>query len=200
MSGPDPASLFDGVRVLVILRDLPAGETLRLAGRAWDLGIDVVEVPIRTPEAVPALKRVVAAARERGVPVGAGTVRTADQVAAAADAGAAFTVAPGLDLAVADAATARGLPHLPGVATPTEAQQALRHGLRWLKAFPAVSLGPAWFRAVAGPLPELRFVATGGIDAGNAGDFLAAGARVVGVGSALADPRQVDRLAELARG
>ncbi|MEW2384639.1 hypothetical protein AB0873_21470 [Micromonospora sp. NPDC047707] len=55
-------------------------------------------------------------------------------------------------------------------------------------------------RAVAGPLPDLRFVATGGIDATNAADFLAAGARVVGVGSALADPRQVDRLAELARG
>ncbi|MER7459281.1 bifunctional 4-hydroxy-2-oxoglutarate aldolase/2-dehydro-3-deoxy-phosphogluconate aldolase [Micromonospora sp. NPDC126480] len=200
MSVPDPASLFDGVRVLVILRDLPAGETLRLAARAWDLGIDVVEVPIRTPAALPALRGVVAAARERGLPVGAGTVLDADQVAAAADAGAAFTVAPGLDLAVADAAAARGLPHLPGVSTPTEAQQALRHGLRWLKAFPAVSLGPAWFRAVAGPLPELRFVATGGVDAGNAGDFLAAGVRVVGVGSALADPRQVDRLAELARG
>ena len=200
MSAPDPTFLFDGVRVLVILRDLPADETLRLAGRAWDLGIDVVEVPIRTPEALPALRGVVAAARERGRPVGAGTVLTADQVRAAADAGAAFTVAPGLDLAVADAATARGLPHVPGVATPSEAQQALRHGLRWLKAFPAVSLGPAWFRAVTGPLPDLRFVATGGIDAGNAADFLAAGARVVGVGSALADPRQVDRLAELARG
>ncbi|WP_238450847.1 hypothetical protein [Micromonospora sp. 4G55] len=60
-----------------------------------------------------------------------------------------------------------------------------------------MSLGPPWLRAVAGPLPELRFVATGGIDAGNAADFLAAGARVVAVGSALSDPRQIDRLAAL---
>ena len=122
-----------------------------------------------------------------------------EQVAAAADAGAAFTVAPGLDLAVADAAAARGLPHLPGVATPTEAQQALRHGLTWLKAFPAISLGPAWFKAVAGPLPQLRFVATGGLDAGNAGAFLQAGVRVVAVGSALSDPTQLDALAKLTR-
>jgi 2-dehydro-3-deoxyphosphogluconate aldolase / (4S)-4-hydroxy-2-oxoglutarate aldolase len=200
MSRHDFGPVFGDARVLVILRDLPPEETVRLAEQAWDLGIEVVEVPIRTPDAVPALRAAVAAGRRRDRLVGAGTVRHPDQVGAAADAGAAFTVAPGLDLAVADAAARQGLPHLPGVATPTEAQRALDHGLTWLKAFPAVSLGPAWFRAVAGPLPEARFVATGGIDATNAGDFLAAGARVVAVGSALADPRQIPRLAALATG
>lgn len=200
MPAHDFAPVFGTARVMVILRDLPADETLRLARRAWDLGIGVVEVPVRTPEALTALRKTVAAGRERGRPVGAGTVFAVEQVVRAAEAGAAFTVAPGLDLAVADAAAERGLPHLPGVATPSEAQRARDHGLRWLKAFPAVSLGPAWFRAVAGPLPELCFVATGGLDAGNAGEFLAAGVRVVAVGSALADPRQVDRLAELAVG
>ncbi|SCF09002.1 2-keto-3-deoxy-phosphogluconate aldolase [Micromonospora coriariae] len=189
--------VFGTARVMAILRGLPVAETVRLAGRAWDLGIDVVEVPVATADAVPALRAAVEAGAERGRIVGAGTVLDVEQVAAAADAGAAFTVAPGLDLAVADAAAARGLPHLPGVATPTEAQQALRHGLTWLKAFPAISLGPAWFRAVAGPLPQLRFVATGGLDAGNAGAFLDAGVRVVAVGSALADPDQLDRLSEL---
>ncbi|SBT42418.1 bifunctional 4-hydroxy-2-oxoglutarate aldolase/2-dehydro-3-deoxy-phosphogluconate aldolase [Micromonospora auratinigra] len=198
MSAHDFAPIFGAARVMVILRDLPPDETVRLAERAWDLGIDVVEVPIRTPEAVTALHAAVRAGRRRDRLVGAGTVRTPAQVRQAATAGAAFTVAPGLDPAVADVALSYGLPHLPGVATPTEAQRALDHGLRWLKAFPAVSLGPAWFRAVAGPLPEARFVATGGIDADNAGDFLAAGVRVVAVGSALADPRQIPRLARLA--
>ncbi|MEV5632532.1 bifunctional 4-hydroxy-2-oxoglutarate aldolase/2-dehydro-3-deoxy-phosphogluconate aldolase [Micromonospora tulbaghiae] len=200
MSGHHFEALFGDARVMVILRDLPAGETVRLAELAWDLGIAVVEVPIRTPEAVPALRAAVTAGRRRDRIVGAGTVRTPEQVRQAVAAGAAFTVAPGLDLAVADAAAGLGVPHLPGVATPTEAQRALDHGLVWLKAFPAVSLGPAWFRAVAGPLPEARFVATGGVDAGNAADFLAAGARVVAVGSALTDPQQLPRLAALAAG
>ncbi|TDC81614.1 bifunctional 4-hydroxy-2-oxoglutarate aldolase/2-dehydro-3-deoxy-phosphogluconate aldolase [Micromonospora sp. KC606] len=198
MTSHDFAPIFTDARVMVILRDLPPTETARLAEQAWELGIDVVEVPIRTPEAGPSLRAAVEAGRRRGRRVGAGTVRTPAQVRLAADAGAAFTVAPGLDLAVADAALTYGIPHLPGVATPTEAQRALDHGLVWLKAFPAVSLGPQWFRAMAGPLPELRFVATGGIDADNAGDFLAAGVKVVAVGSALADPRQIPRLAELA--
>ncbi|RLP98471.1 bifunctional 4-hydroxy-2-oxoglutarate aldolase/2-dehydro-3-deoxy-phosphogluconate aldolase [Micromonospora sp. CV4] len=197
MTTADFDHVFGTARVMAILRGLPVAETVRLAGRAWDLGIDVVEVPVATADAVPALRAAVEAGGERGRVVGAGTVLDVAQVAAAADAGAAFTVAPGLDLAVADAAAARGLPHLPGVATPTEAQQALRHGLTWLKAFPAIALGPAWFRAVAGPLPQLRFVATGGLDAGNAGAFLDAGVRVVAVGSALADPDQLDRLSEL---
>ncbi|GHJ07586.1 2-dehydro-3-deoxy-phosphogluconate aldolase [Micromonospora humidisoli] len=198
MTAHDFAPLFGTARVMVILRDLPPTETVRLAERAWNLGIDVVEVPIRTPDAILSLRAAVEAGKDRGRRVGAGTVRTPAQVRQAASAGAAFTVAPGLDLAVADAAVSYGIPHLPGVATPTEAQLALDHGLIWLKAFPAVSLGPRWFTAMAGPLPELRFVATGGIDAGNAADFLAAGVRVVAVGSALSDPRQIDRLAELA--
>ncbi|MFD6563799.1 bifunctional 4-hydroxy-2-oxoglutarate aldolase/2-dehydro-3-deoxy-phosphogluconate aldolase [Micromonospora profundi] len=198
MTTTDFDHIFGTARVMAILRGLPVAETVRLAERAWDLGIDVVEVPVATPDAVPALRAAVDAGRERGRIVGAGTVLDESQVIAAADAGAAFTVAPGLDLAVADAAAARGLPHLPGVATPTEAQQALRHGLTWLKAFPAISLGPAWFKAMAGPLPQLRFVATGGLDAGNAAQFLNAGARVAAVGSALTDETQLDHLAKLA--
>ncbi|GAB4106808.1 bifunctional 4-hydroxy-2-oxoglutarate aldolase/2-dehydro-3-deoxy-phosphogluconate aldolase [Micromonospora taraxaci] len=198
MTTADFDHIFGGARVMAILRGLPVAETVRLAERAWDLGIDVVEVPVATADAVPALRAAVEAGSARGRIVGAGTVLDVEQVAASADAGAAFTVAPGLDLAIADAAAARGLPHLPGVATPTEAQQALRHGLTWLKAFPAITLGPAWFKALAGPLPQLRFVATGGLDAGNAAPFLQAGVRVVAVGSALSDPSQLDRLAELA--
>ncbi|WP_229401425.1 bifunctional 4-hydroxy-2-oxoglutarate aldolase/2-dehydro-3-deoxy-phosphogluconate aldolase [Micromonospora okii] len=198
MTAHEFGPIFGGARVMVILRDLPPPETVRLANRAWDLGIDVVEVPVRTAEALDALRATVAAGRERGRLVGAGTVFSPDRVREAASAGAAFTVAPGLDLAVADAAHDHGIPHLPGVATPTEAQRARDHGLTWLKAFPAVSLGPQWFKAVAGPLPELRFVATGGIDADNAADFLAAGVKVVAVGSALSDPAQIDRLAALA--
>jgi 2-dehydro-3-deoxyphosphogluconate aldolase/(4S)-4-hydroxy-2-oxoglutarate aldolase len=66
-----------------------------------------------------------------------------------------------------------------------------------VKAFPAQWLGTEWFRHIRGPFPQVRFVATGGMDAGNAGGFLDAGVRVVAVGSALEDETQLERLAAL---
>lgn len=189
--------LFAGAPVMAIFRKMPTEQTLRLAAQAWDLGIDLVEVPVQTPEAVVTLKAVVDAAGERGKSVGAGTVLTTEQVAASHAAAAVFTVAPGLDLEIVAAARRLGMPHLPGVATPTEIQVARSAGLTWLKAFPAIALGPAWFHAVRGPFPDMNFVATGGMDADNAESFLRAGARVVAVGSALADPDQIPRLAAL---
>ncbi|MFJ3343666.1 bifunctional 4-hydroxy-2-oxoglutarate aldolase/2-dehydro-3-deoxy-phosphogluconate aldolase [Streptomyces diastaticus] len=93
-----------------------------------------------------------------------------------------------------------GLPHLPGVSTPTEVGRARRRGLHWVKAFPASSLGPSWIRAVRAPFPRLRVVATGGLDLRNASAFLEAGARVVALGSALGDPAQLDRLVGLLPG
>lgn len=192
--------LFAGAPVMAIFRNMPTDTSMALANQAWDLGIDLVEVPIQTPDAVRVLEAVAAAGRERGKAVGAGTVQDRAQVAAAHAAGAAFTVAPGLDLDVVAAARERDLLHLPGVATPTEVQQAMRAGLGWLKAFPAIALGTAWFRAMHGPFPGARFVATGGMDATNAESFLAAGARVIAVGSALSDPEQIPRLASLLEG
>jgi 2-dehydro-3-deoxyphosphogluconate aldolase/(4S)-4-hydroxy-2-oxoglutarate aldolase len=182
-------------RIMAILRGLPERETVDLACRAWDLGIGLVEVPVQTPDALPSLRAAVAAGRERGHRVGAGTVISIEQVGDVAASGAAFTVAPGFDPAVAAASAAAGLPHLPGVATPGEIQQALRNGLTWLKAFPASVLGTGWFAAMRGPFPQIRLVATGGMDAHTAPAYLAAGARVVAVGSALSDPAQVELLA-----
>jgi 2-dehydro-3-deoxyphosphogluconate aldolase/(4S)-4-hydroxy-2-oxoglutarate aldolase len=192
----DLEEIFGDRRIMAILRGLPAGETVEMACRAWDLGIRLVEVPVQTPDAMPSLRAAVAAGRERGHPVGAGTVISVEQVREVAASGAAFTVAPGLDPDVAAASAASGLPHLPGVATPSEIQRALRHGLTWLKAFPARALGPDWFAAMRGPFPQIHLVATGGIDARTVPVFLDAGARVAAVGSALADPAQVELLAE----
>ncbi|MFD6055931.1 bifunctional 4-hydroxy-2-oxoglutarate aldolase/2-dehydro-3-deoxy-phosphogluconate aldolase [Agromyces sp. NPDC060279] len=193
------AELLGGAPVMAIFRGLGARRSLELAERAWELGIDAVELPIQSAEDVEALRLVAEAARGTTRVVGAGTVVSAEQVELAARAGAAFTVSPGFDEAVVRASAAAGLPPLPGVATATEVQRAAALGLSWLKAFPAASLGPRWFRAMRGPFPAVRFVATGGLDAGNAGDFLAAGVRSVAVGSALEDESQLARLAELLR-
>jgi Entner-Doudoroff aldolase len=192
--------VFGGGSLMAILRGFSPDRTAELAMRAWDLGIAAVEVPIGLPNQVPALVAAVHAGAERGLAVGAGTIVTTSQVHVAAEAGAAYTVSPGLDLDVLAASAAAGLPHLPGVATATEVQRARAAGCGWVKAFPASSLGPAWFRDIRGPFPDVRYVATGGIDAHTAQEFLAAGASVVAVGSALADPTQLELLAKLTRG
>ncbi|MBH0110100.1 bifunctional 4-hydroxy-2-oxoglutarate aldolase/2-dehydro-3-deoxy-phosphogluconate aldolase [Salinibacterium sp. NG253] len=189
--------LFDGQPLMAILRGFGVERSVALARTAWELGIDSVEVPIQSDEDVEALRAVVAAGKELGKSVGAGTVVTLEHVRQAADAGAAFTVSPGFDLDVVRASFEAGMPPLPGVASATEVQTAQAAGLTWVKAFPASLLGTSWFGAMRGPFPAMRFVATGGMDAGNAGEYLTAGAKVVAVGSALADETQLPRLAEL---
>lgn len=189
--------IFRDVPLMAILRGMGVERTLATATRAWDLGITAVEVPVQTPTDVEALRVVAQAARERGLTVGAGTVVSLEHVRQAADAGAAFTVSPGFDVDVVRASHEAGLPPLPGVSTATEVQHALGEGLTWLKAFPASLLGTGWFPAMRGPFPQARFVATGGMDSGNARSYLDAGVRVVAVGSALEDESQLPALAQL---
>lgn len=188
------ASAFTDVPVLAILRGYAPQRAVELAHRGWDLGLEQVEVPIQSPDAVPALRAVIAAGAERGRSVGAGTVIAVEQVHLAAEAGARFTVAPGTDPEVLAASAAIGLPHLPGVSSPSDVQAALKHGSTWVKAFPAEVLGPAWVRAIRAPFPQVNIVATGGIGADNAAQYLSSGAAAVAIGSALADPAQLERV------
>jgi Entner-Doudoroff aldolase len=192
-------SAFATAPIMAILRGMGVDRSLRLATTAWELGIDWVEVPLQVPEDETTLRELVALGKERGVAVCAGTIIDPAQIPVAQRAGAAFIVSPGLDPRVVECAAEHGIPVLPGVSTPSEVQLALSLGLTWLKAFPAHWLGLEWFRHVRGPFPQARFVATGGLDATNAGAFLDAGVRVVAVGSALDDERQLEHLAELAR-
>lgn len=194
------ASHLAAVPVIGIFRGASPAETVRLCESAWGMGVELVEIPVQSPEAMPSLAAAVAAAGDRGRLVGAGTVTTLEQVAAVRDAGAAFTVAPGLDPDVARESLRVGLPHLPGVATSTEITRALRLGFGWQKAFPAAQLGPGWIAAQRGPFPDVKFVATGGMDASNAADFLASGCSAVAIGSAFGDPDRAAGLAvEIAR-
>ncbi|MPY48836.1 bifunctional 4-hydroxy-2-oxoglutarate aldolase/2-dehydro-3-deoxy-phosphogluconate aldolase [Streptomyces acidicola] len=188
---------FDTLPLMAILRGFDVARTMEVSRRAWDVGIRLVEVPIQSKTAEAALRAAVEAGEERGAVVGAGTVTTVERVERAVEAGARFTVAPGFSRDVAEASLAAGLPHLPGVATASEIQQAEALGLTWLKAFPAADLGPSWITSMHGPFPEARFVATGGVNLANAVEFLDAGAAAVSLGSALADPDQFARLPEL---
>ncbi|MEU0127076.1 MULTISPECIES: bifunctional 4-hydroxy-2-oxoglutarate aldolase/2-dehydro-3-deoxy-phosphogluconate aldolase [unclassified Streptomyces] len=188
--------LFADVRVMGIFRGLSPRKTVELCHAAWDAGVTAVEVPVQTEEAFDALAAAVAAGRERGRSVGAGTVRFPAQLRRATELGAQFTVAPGLDLDIVRLSGEIGVPHLPGVATSTDIDTALKAGLTWLKAFPASVLGAEWVRAQLAPFPEVRLVATGGMGAANAREFLDAGCRAVAVGSAFGDPAQLARLVD----
>lgn len=189
--------LFAGQPLMAILRGFGAERSVAVARTAWELGIECVEVPIQGERDIEALRAVVAAGAELGKSVGAGTIVSREHLRQAALAGAAFTVSPGFDLDVVRASCEAGLPPLPGVATASEVQAAQQAGLTWLKAFPASVHGPDWFTAMTGPFPGIKFVATGGMDAGNAAAFLERGVRVVAVGSALSDPTQLPRLAAI---
>lgn len=135
-------------------------------------GLTVIEVVFRTDAALRCL-----AAVARDVPeaiAGAGTVLSAAQAEAAADAGARFIVSPGLDDAVVSAARSRALPVFPGVATATELQRAWNLGLRTVKFFPAGTAGgTAAIKALAAPFREMRFMPTGGVSAANLAEYLA---------------------------
>jgi 2-dehydro-3-deoxyphosphogluconate aldolase / (4S)-4-hydroxy-2-oxoglutarate aldolase len=157
---------------------LRVGEAL-LAG-----GIRLIELTLDGPAALTAMP----ALRERfgsSLIVGAGTVRNPEDARRAFAAGAAFLVSPGLDEATVRLAQSHGWLHLPGVLTPTEAARALALGCTMVKLFPAEPLGPRYLNALRGPLPELRYVPTGGLASRHVAGYLAAGASALGFGSTL---------------
>jgi 2-dehydro-3-deoxyphosphogluconate aldolase/(4S)-4-hydroxy-2-oxoglutarate aldolase len=188
---------FGNRDVMAIFRGYGVSRTLELAERAWAAGIKLVEVPIQSPTDLETLEATVLLGAKSGHPVAAGTVTTRAQVERAKRYGAAFVVSPGLDKSIVAECLAAGMPPLPGVSTASEVQVALGLGLSWVKVFPAAILGASWFRILHGPFPDMRFVATGGLTAASAPEFLAAGARVVAVGSAIENDAELAELASL---
>ncbi|MDX1650642.1 MAG: DUF1805 domain-containing protein, partial [Myxococcota bacterium] len=121
--------------------------------------------------------------------VGAGTVLEAAQVKAVAEAGGRFVISPVFDPEVVDAAHGHGLLAVPGAATPTEILAAWRHGAHLVKVFPAAALGgPAFLRALRGPLPEVPLVPTSGPTSRDLAEWFAAGANLVGIGAEVCAP------------
>lgn len=133
-------------------------------------GLPALEVTLRTPAALEAIAEM---ARVPGAVVGAGTVITAQDAHRAKAAGARFAVSPGLTDTLVGGCEECALPLLPGAATASEAMQAMEAGFDLLKFFPAGPAGgPAYLKALGGPLPGLGFCPTGGVSAANAPDYL----------------------------
>ncbi|QYC42573.1 KHG/KDPG aldolase [Nonomuraea coxensis DSM 45129] len=165
-------SLLDLAPVIpvVVIEDVATAVPLARALVAG--GLPAIEVTLRTPVAREAIARI--AAEVPQAVVGAGTVRTAEDVTASAAAGARFLVSPGTTPSLVEALEASGLPYLPGAATVSEVMALAERGIRELKFFPAEAAGGVpYLKALSGPLPDVRFCPTGGIRATTAADYLA---------------------------
>jgi 2-dehydro-3-deoxyphosphogluconate aldolase/(4S)-4-hydroxy-2-oxoglutarate aldolase len=186
---------------VIVLNDIAYAVPMARALAAG--GIRMLEVTLRTPQALACMQAI---ARE--VPeavVGAGTVRSAADVQACAMAGARFVVSPGYTHKVGQACHDAGLPLLPGVATGSEIRAAQEDGLTELKFFPAMQAGgPAMLKAWSGPFGDVRFCPTGGVTSANAHEFLAL-SNVVCVGGSWLTPQDAmasgdwGRITQLAR-
>jgi 2-dehydro-3-deoxyphosphogluconate aldolase/(4S)-4-hydroxy-2-oxoglutarate aldolase len=196
-------TILDSGVVAVIRSDVSAG--LLEAARALAAGgVRAIEVTMTTPGAVEAITAL--AAESRGeFAVGAGTVLDADAARRVIDAGAEFLVSPNLDVEMIRVARAAGKVVCPGALSPTEILTAWQAGADLVKVFPVSCVGgPAYIKAVRAPLPQVRLMAVGGVEAATAGSYIAAGAAAVGLGQSLINTRLIkeaawDRITETAR-
>lgn len=188
-----------GIVPVVVLDD--AKNAAPLADALMAGGIPCAEITLRTAAG---LDSIAAIADKPGVTVGAGSVITLQNCKDAIAAGARFIVSPGLNVKVVEHCLENSVAVLPGCVTPTELMQAMELGLDTVKFFPAgVYGGLAAMKALSGPFPEMKFVPTGGVNAANLGEFLAAPYVAAVGGSWLCTKSDIsagnfDRIAELA--
>lgn len=164
---------FEQTSVIPVLAFESVEEAVTISRVLYGQGMKVLEITLRHPSALDAIRAVIADLPDDAI-VGAGTVMGPELAEMVADAGAAFGVSPGLTPALAAKVKELNLAFLPGVATISEAMNAVNLGFKHLKFFPATACGGVSFLKAAGAvLPEVQFCPTGGITAGNAADFLA---------------------------
>ena len=176
-------------RVVPVVRTHVAHHAATAVQWLRDAGLRVFEITMTIPDA-PALIRELAS--DPTLLVGAGTVADRATAATCLAAGARFIVAPWVDGSLAAPCAAANAVLMLGAVTPTEVRAALAAGADVVKVFPASSVGgPAHIRALASVLPGVAFCPTGGVDPGNAGAYLAAGAAFVGMGGALVDEKRI---------
>ena len=171
---------------VAVLRLRENGSAMRVIEALLAGGISGVEVTATTPGAIGVIDE---AARRFGddILLGVGSVLDVRTASEAVSAGARYVVSPVFHGAVLAEAHRLGVPAMPGAYTPSEIFAAHEAGADIVKVFPAEGLGPAFIRGVLAPMPFLRLMPTGGVTPDNVGDWIAAGAAAVGLGSALVD-------------
>ena len=189
--------------IVAVVRAPDGGHLVEVAQALFEGGVTVMEITMSVPDALEVISQVRQSMGDR-VLLGAGTVLDAETARAVLFAGAEFIVAPTLNLDVIRLCRRYDKLVMPGAFTPTEILTAWEAGADIVKVFPADVVGPAFFKALRGPLPQVRLMPTGGVDLSTAADFLKAGACCLGVGGQLVElkavgERNFDRIRSLAR-
>jgi 2-dehydro-3-deoxyphosphogalactonate aldolase len=184
----DAEKYFSQSRLVAILRGLNPDEALAQGAAIFDAGWRCLEVPLNSPEPFDSIRLLAQKYGDKAL-IGAGTVLTAADVKKVAEAGGKLIVAPNTDAEVVAAAQKLGLVMMPGVYTATEAFAALKLGVKYLKLFPADSVGPGYIKALKSVLPkEAKVIPTGGISVDTVKSFHDAGCHAFGVGTQLFKP------------
>jgi 2-dehydro-3-deoxyphosphogluconate aldolase/(4S)-4-hydroxy-2-oxoglutarate aldolase len=187
MTIEDVIRRIEEVGIIPVVRAASVEEATRAVEAICAGGIPVVEITMTVPNAVSVIREVAKQYKDKAL-VGAGTVVTAEQAESCLRAGAEFLVSPGLSAPVLSVARAAGKLAIPGALTPTELMNAHDHGARLVKIFPCGNVGgPKYLRSLKAPFPKAELIPTGGVNASNAADFIAAGAFALGVGADLVD-------------
>jgi len=154
-------------------------------------GVKAIEITMTVPNAVEII-RAMAVSKPDDVVLGAGTITDVETAKAVIDAGAQFIVGPVLNLEIIKLCREHGIACMPGCYTPTEIFTAWQAGADVVKVFPATSLGPRYLKDIAGPFPQIKMMPTGGVSVDNVGEWIAAGAIAVGIGSDLLDKKAIE--------
>lgn len=176
--------------IVAVVRSPDSQQLVEVVRALADGGVTVAEITMTVPNALDVIKQARAALGER-VLLGAGTILDAETARAAFLAGAEYIVAPTVNLDVIKLCQRYDKLVMPGAFTPTEVLAAWEAGADIVKVFPADVVGPAFFKALKGPLPQVRLMPTGGVDLTTAAAFLKAGACCLGVGGQLVEPTAV---------
>lgn len=185
-------------KIIAIARGVPPKRILACADALLRGGIKLLEVTFdqRNPDTIEVTSDMIESLCKNfggDLFIGAGTVMSASQVAAAADAGAKYIISPNYSDEVVRETLKRGLISIPGVMTPSEMATAYAAGAHFVKLFPADSLGVGYLKSVLSPLSHIPIIVTGGINVNNMCDYLSAGAVGVGVGSNVVDNRLISQ-------
>ncbi len=187
MSIEDVIRKIGEIGIVPVVRAASVTEANRAVEAILAGGIPVVEITMTVPGAISVIREVVKQYGEK-VLVGAGTVTNAEQAESSLRAGAEFLVSPGLSLPVLSVARASEKLAIPGALTPTELMNAQEHGAKLVKIFPCGNVGgPKYLKSLKAPFPSASLIPTGGVNAANAAEFIAAGAFALGVGADLVD-------------